>query len=360
MGPLTFAHESERRLRVAFLGTSGHAFRNFLPVLPFAPVDLVALWDPDAGRAAAFARQFGASRAYSDLGQLFAESAPEAVLIGMEGYDGDEPENAALMARALAAGCHAWTDKPLTSRVATARRLIDARDRAGKVAAIGIKTMYYPAHRKMRELIAASSFGRPVSFTGRYPLHLPPHGGDLTDPATRSCLGHLWHPFGTALALVGPLATLQAQRAPCGGGGVALATFRNGAVGTFHFSAGQSGLSPLERTEVVGEGANVVVENAVHVTYYPVGSLGAYGRTTSFLTDNAIAPLVWTPEMSLGQLYNSNNFIQGYAPSILAFVHAALGDEPLPHGTLEDAVEVLKVFEALRGGSECGVTLAED
>lgn len=350
MEPLSFAYETKRRVRLAFLGTSGHAFRNFLPVFPFAPVDLVALWDPDAARAEAFARQFGAAQWYTDLDRLFAEAAPDAAMIGVEGYDGDEPQNVALMTRALEAGCHAWTDKPLAASVAAARRLIALRDRAGKVAAVGIKTMFYPAHTKMRAIIADPAFGQPVSFTARYPLHIPHDAGlALDDPSVRSCLGHLWHPFGTALALVGPLATLHVEAAR-GGGGVALATFRGGAVGTFHFSAGQSGMSHLERTEVVGEGANVVAENASRVTYYRKGAVRPYGRTPSFLTDDDRAPLLWTPEMSLGQLYNSNNFIQGYAPSIIAFARAALGDAPLPYGTLEDAVKVLKVFEALRAG----------
>lgn len=361
MEPLMFAHETERRLRVAFLGTSGHAFRNFLPNFPCLPIELVALWDPDAARAAAFARQFGAAQPYTDLDRLFAEAAPDAVMIGVEGFDGDEPQNVALMARAFDAGCHAWTDKPLAATVAAARRLIALRDRAGKVAGVGIKTMFYPAHTKMREIIAAPAFGRLVSFTARYPLHIPSREGlAASDPAVRSCLGHLWHPFGVALALVGPLATLHVEAAPRGDGGVALATFRNGTVGTFHFSAGQSGMSPLERTEVVGEGANVVAENALRVTYYRKGAPGPYGRTASFFIDEAAAPLVWQPEMSLGQLYNSNNFIQGYAPSMLAFAEAALGGSPLARGTLEDAVEVLKVFEILREGPQGVVAIPGD
>jgi hypothetical protein len=43
--------------------------------------------------------------------------------------------------------------------------------------------------------------------------------------------------------------------------------FLSGAVGTIHMTAGISGSGPLERLEVIGEGANVVVENGVKVTY---------------------------------------------------------------------------------------------
>ena len=351
MGTLSFAHEAPRRLRTAFLGTSGHAFRNFLPSLPYAPLELVALWDEDAGSAEAFARQFGAPRWYTDVDRLLEEADPEAVLIATEGMDGDEPRNTGLMARCLEHGCHAWSDKPVAASVAGVSGLIEIRDRVGKVAGVGIKTMFYPTHQRVREIVRDPAFGRPVTMTVRYPLHIPQRA-DLpgSDRHVRSCLGHLWHPFGAALVILGPIQQLYVETAPGGGGGVAVARFTQGAVGAFHFSAGRSGTSPLEFLEVVGEGANVTVENAARLTYYRTGSPGAYGRSPSFLTAIEQAPLVWQPELSLGQLYNSNNFIQGYAPSIIAFAEAALGTAPLACGTLEDAREVLKVFEALRAG----------
>lgn len=351
MGTLSFAHETSRRLRTAFLGTSGHAFRNYLPSLPYAPVELVALWDADAGKAEAFARQFGAPRWYTDVDRLLDETEPEAVLIATDGRDGDEPRNTGLMARCLERGCHAWCDKPVSASAAGVARLIDIRDRVGKVAGVGIKTMFYPAHQRVREIVRDPAFGRPVTMTVRYPLHIPWRAGlPATDRAVGSCLGHVWHPFGAALLILGPIDQLFVEAAPAGGGGVAVARFARGAVGAFHFSAGRAGTSPLEFLEVVGEGANVTVENAARLTYYRPGSPGPYGRSPSFLTEAEQAPLVWQPELSLGQLYNNNNFIQGYAQSVIAFAEAALGGTPLACGTLEDAREVLKVFDALRAG----------
>ncbi len=359
MAPLTFAFEADRCIRAAFLGTSGHAFRNFLPCFPFAPVELVALWDPDEARGAAFARQFGAARAYTDLDALFAEAKPEAVFIGVEGFEGDEPLNVSLAERAFAAGCHVWMDKPLAARVTTAQRLVALRDRAGRLGAVGMKTMYNPAHAKMRAIVRDPAFGRPVSFTVRYPLHVPAHAGmSLSAPEVRSCLGHIWHPLGTIQMVLGPVRQMHCAPAPTGGGGAALATLADGTVGTMHFSAGQAGTSPLERFEVVGEGANVVVDNAAHLTYYRKGSPGPYGRTPSYVTDDAHAPLHWEPEMSLGQLYNTSNFVQGYALSLIAFAEAVRDGTPVPFGTFEDAIATLKVFEAFCASPGVPVTIA--
>ena len=108
---------------------------------------------------------------------------------------------------------------------------------------------------------------------------------------------------------------------------------------------------------MIGEGENVTVENAVQLTHYRKGSPGTYGRSASFLTNSQDGPLRWEPEFSLGQLYNTNNFIQGYAPSLIAFAEAASGNSTLQYGTLEDAREVLKIFEALRKGPEKVVTV---
>ena len=92
------------------------------------------------------------------------------------------------------------------------------------------------------------------------------------------------------------------------------------------------------------------MENAVRLTYYRRASLGRYGRTTEALTALDDAPLRWEPEFSLGQLYNDHNFIQGYAQSLLHFTVAAMAGAPTTVGTLEDALEVVKVFESLCEG----------
>ena len=71
----------------------------------------------------------------------------------------------------------------------------------------------------------------------------------------------------------------------------------------------------------------------------------------------ADGPLRWEPELSLGTLYNDHNFIQGYGQSLLHFVEAATARPPGDVGTLEDALEVMKVFEVLCEGPDADVEL---
>lgn len=365
MARVTFPYESVPRLRVAFLGTSGHALRNYLPSLAYIPVDLVALWDPDSLRAEVFARQFGAASWYTDLDRMLRETAPDAVFICVEGYDATGPLSTELVARCFQAGCHVWCDKPVAAHAATARKLIRLRDGAGRIAAVGAKTMHNPAYARAREIVLDPAFGEATSFSIRYPLRVPRvPGSDLADREVRSCLNHVWHPVGAALLTMGPIADIDYRGARAGGGGVAIASFRSGAVGTFHFSAGQASTSPLERLEIVGEGSNVTVDNAAHLTWYRRTKAGEYGRAETYFTDTDGAPVTWQPELSLGQLYNNNNFMQGYALSLISFVEA-VGLHRMPEqGTLEDASEILRVFELIIGwgddaGSAAGAVAAD-
>lgn len=361
---IVFAYEARERLRVAALGTSGHMLRNYLPVLPFLPAEYVAQWDPDVDRARAFARLFGAGdAAYDDLDALLREREPQAVWIGTDELEGDgRPIQARLVAHCLQAGIHVFCDKPVAASAQEARRLIQERERAGRTVGVGIKTMFYPTHERIRQLIddPAAEFGSLVSLALRYPLHTPARGGlPPTDAAVRACLGHVWHPIGAALRIGGPLQSVQLLQDRGGRNGVAVATFRSGAVGALHFPRTKSGASPLERLEVVGEGADAIVDNAVRLTYYRKTSPGPYGRTIDPLTPLGEAPAVWQPEFSLGQLYNDHNFMQGYGQSLLHFCAAALAGRPTTVGTLEDALEVLKAHEAFCAGPGRAVEFAD-
>ena len=70
---------------------------------------------------------------------------------------------------------------------------------------------------------------------------------------------------------MGPVARFSYEWEPVAGASTASLRFASGAVGTMYLAAGASGTSPLERVEVVGRGANLVVDNGVRLTYYRAG-----------------------------------------------------------------------------------------
>ena len=190
---------------------------------------------------------------------------------------------------------------------------------------VGFKKMFFPAIEKAKGIIGGDDFGTPRSIYLRYPQGLPPEEQRQDDRCMAGFLDHIVHPASIMIYLMGPVHSLYFLREEWSGGTVASIRFRSGAIGTLHLTAGQSGASPLERVEVIGDGANVVVDNGVHVTYYRKAFRGHYGRTPSYLVSDEQAPLFWEPEFSLGQLYNKNLFMLGYAQEVLHFCECVLG-----------------------------------
>ncbi|MBM3214659.1 Gfo/Idh/MocA family oxidoreductase [Candidatus Poribacteria bacterium] len=344
-----FEHPAEEKVRAGFVGCGGHSFRNVYPCLRYAPVDLVAVCDLDEARANAYAREFGAARAYTDVDLMLAHEELDAVFV-VTNYDADGlPRFPAIAIPAMQAGAHVWIEKPPAGTSADIEAMIRVSQETGKFVQVGYKKMFTPANSKLREISRSESFGAITSIAARYPQGLPDMDRRTDSKAMVGFLDHIHHPGSVLQLLAGPARTLYYERAR-NGATVATLTFGDGIVGNLHLTAGQSGTSPLERTEIIGEGANAVVENGVRLTYYRRGGRGpgGYGRSPDFIGDEASAPLVWEPEFSLGQLYNKGLFLMGYAPEITAFVESARHNRPPEKANLADALAITRLYEAYR------------
>jgi predicted dehydrogenase len=150
--------------------------------------------------------------------------------------------------------------------------------------------------------------------------------------------------------LGGNLDWIFVNRSPINGAASVSLRFKNGIVGNLMFSAGQSNSSFLEQVEVIGEGENVVLRNNLHLTHFRAAATmkDGYGRSGDYFNHYAEenAPRHWEPEFSLGQLYNKGMFLLGYAPEIIHFTTRLLEGKGPEWGTLEDALELLRIYEA--------------
>ena len=164
-------------------------------------------------------------------------------------------------------------------------------------------------------------------------------------------LDHIVHPHSVLRLLGGPIEWIFVNRNSAVGSATVSIRFTSGAAGNLHLSSGQSSTSFLERLEIIGAGENLVVENNVRLIHYRRSkSKIAYGRSGDYfdaITDDS-APLYWEPEFSLGQLYNKGLFLLGYAPEVIQFTTRLLDGKDPAYGTLEDALELLQIYEAYR------------
>lgn len=342
---MKYQFEYETRIRCAFIGAGGHSFRNVYPALQYAPVELVSVCDVDGDRAAKYAGLFGAASHYTDYREMLAEQRPTAVFIVTSYHPDGRVQATEIAADCLESGAHVWMEKPTASSVAEIHQLRRKSDATGRFVMTGLKKIFTPAMEKTRQIIDSPEFGGPRSISVRYPQHLPAE----RDPHSMvGFLDHIYHPGAVLNFLMGPVARLSYERDSSSGASVTNLRFASGAVGTMHLAAGSPVTSPLERVEVTGDGATVVIDNSVELTYYRPGGSLPYGRSPSYIVDDDTAPLRWQPEFSLGQLYNKNLFYLGYVPEILHFCESVLGDRPPRKGTLEDSLEIMRLFEAYR------------
>ena len=79
-----------------------------------------------------------------------------------------------------------------------------------------------------------------------------------------------------------------------------------------------------------------------------------YSGSTSFVPEGFEGGgIVWEPQNSLGTLENKGLFIQGFYQEMRYFCDCILSGTPAEQGSLEFALEVMKVYEAgLRSAGE--------
>lgn len=345
---IRYNFEYERRIRACFIGAGGHAYRNVYPAMRYAPVELTGICDLDLGRASAFARLFGAERAYTDHREMLEKEKPDLVFLVTAYHPDGRVQATDLAMDALAAGAHVWMEKPTASSLAEIEALQAASDRAQRMVMTGLKKTFFPTIEKLRDLIGSPEFGELTSINVRYPQSLPPLAERSDLVKMQSFLDHIYHPAAILHYLGGPIERVSYEWEARTGASVTSLRFRSGAIGTLHFAAGQSGSSLFERVEVIGEGANAIVDNGSKLTVYRRAALPAYGRAASFIQPDENAALYYEPEHSLGQLYNNNLFYLGYVPEILHLTDAILAGTGITKGTLGVAQEIMKLFEFYR------------
>jgi len=333
------------KLRVGFIGAGSHATKHIYPALQFAPVDLIAVCDLDEERAKSAARQFGALRYYTNYKEMFEKEDIKAVYI-VAGYGGEgDVLHATLACEAMEAGLYAWTEKPPANSVEEVLNMRRVEEKTGKFVMVGFKKCFFPTVRKVKEIVQREEFGKIATIYIRYPQSIP-ESSRRSDPRNMTgVLDHIVHPASVLTYLAGEPESLYIEEEHISGGGGAFIRFKNGALGILHLAAGQSASSPLERLEVVGQGANVVVDNGVKLTYYRRSNPKAYGVARTFIGEDDEAPLFWEPEFSLAQLYNKGLFLEGFAEEVSYFAECVLeGKRPQLCNT-EHALQVMRIYE---------------
>jgi len=355
----------EPEIKAGFIGCGSHSFRNIYPTFQFAPVNLVATCDLSLEKAQAFAAKFGARHAYADYREMLAKEELDAVFI-VTGFDErGRPTYPAIATDCLKAGRHVWMEKPPAATCAEIDDLSETVKKSGKNVAVGLKKMFFPANEKAKELMGSKGFGPTSLVQLQYPQSIPTveefdaYLRQGKSNHVRGFLDHVGHPASLMVYLLGMPTTLYYERA-ASGAGIATFRFASGAIASIAMPRGASSNGGMERTVIVSNsGKHITVDNNIRVTYHRLPGL-QYGASPSFFagTENE-ASATWEPEFSLGQLYNKGIFLLGYYNEINEFARSILDRRPVAKGTLEQAWQVTRIFEAFAEGPGKVIDLSE-
>jgi predicted dehydrogenase len=355
----------EPEVRAGFIGCGSHSFRNILPTFQFAPVRLVATCDVDVAKAQAFAAKFGAESAYDDHRTMLEREELDAVFVVTSYDEHGRPRYPDLARDCVEANRHVWIEKPPAATCAEIEELREAALRMSCNVMVGFKKMFAPANEKAKALVGRAEFGEVSLVRLEYPQRIPTvdelrrYAEDgVPDGEAVRFLDHLCHPMSLLVYLLGMPETLFYERSP-GGAGMATFTYAGGAVASLAFTWGGGWVDGLERTVITSDAnRHVVVENNTRVAYHRLPWPG-YGDVPDFYAADAEeATAVWQPEFSLGQLYNKGLFLLGYYNEVAEFARSILERRPPAKGTLDQAWQITRVFEAFGRGPGTTIRLA--
>ena len=270
-----------KTLRVGIIGANaarGWARESHVPAVQYLEgLQLVAVANKGQEAAEAAATAFGVPKAYGDAADLIRDPEIDLVTVATT-----LPTHHALIAQALAAGKHVYSEYPLGLGVAESQVLAAAQETTGVHAAIGLQARANQAVQRARALIASGAIGRPLAVRVTSPTigfgpNTPQAEAYTEDPDTGVNLVTIQgaHTLDLVIALLGELsdvsalATRQYPMIRVGDGApqqrrtfdhlLVQAHLANGAAASIEVIGGRPAGTPFQ-LEIVGDGGFLRLE----------------------------------------------------------------------------------------------------
>ena len=177
-----------------------------------ARVQLVAVADPLPARRNLFADLYGYQQLFADGHELIARAAVDTLFVCTP-----TRYHAELVQAAATRGLHIFCEKPLAMSYREGRAMVDAVERAGVHAQIGLVLRYSAVYTVMRDLLRDPRAGQPMAVVFRDDQCFPIRGmhdgawrADSALTAGGTLIEHGVHDLDLLTWLFGPVARLRA------------------------------------------------------------------------------------------------------------------------------------------------------
>ena len=336
---MSYQREFETKLNVGIVGVGSHAYRNILPTMNFLPVTLKAICDLDMERARLTADQYGVKKCYENATDMYEKEELDAVFLCVPPRF--HPQ---LTYAALESGLHVWLEKPPGMCVSEVKEMILRRK--SQVVVVGFKKVFMPSTQKVIKVFSTEDYGSLRTILAVYPMTISSDGAKiLRERIHTNWLQNGCHPLSLLLAVGGKVRTVTTHRGQRGGG-VCVLEFTSGVIGNFHLADGGQHGQPTEHYSFFGDDCHMTIDNCLRVTLQR-GIPSQYGITTDYIPEGINSgAVVWEPQNSFATLENKALFTQGFFHEMQYFCQQILRNEPAKQGSLEFALQVMKVYEA--------------
>ena len=145
---------------IGIIGVGNIVKSSHLPAYAKYGVDVAGVYDVNPAATDGVQEAFGVGRVYADLDDLLGD--PAVAIVDIATFPA---ERAPLVHRALDAGKHVLSQKPLALDLATARRMVEEAERRGLKLAVNQNGRWSPPWRVATLLIDQGAIGEVISVT---------------------------------------------------------------------------------------------------------------------------------------------------------------------------------------------------
>lgn len=169
--------KTENKVRWGILGTARIAAERLIPAFHESEIaELVAIASRNRDRATNFANKHQIPKAYASYDELLADDSIDAVYIPLPNHLHHK-----WAMWAMAAGKHVLCEKPLSTSAADGVAMFEESEKNNVLLMEGFMYRFHPQTRRVRELLAKGTIGRPrlIRVAHSFPLHLQDRDKDF-------------------------------------------------------------------------------------------------------------------------------------------------------------------------------------
>ena len=235
------------KVRVGLVGCGRIAVTHAMALDTLEEADFVACCDRDVERATQMAAEHHVPHVFADAAELFASGLIDAAMVCTP-----HPAHEPVVVAAAKAGIHVLCEKPVSTSLAEADRMIAACKEAGTKFGVIFQRRFWPSSQRMRKAIDDGKLGKLTlgecivriwraqeyfesdPWRGKWASE---GGGVLMNQAVHSIDHFQWF-MGKAVEVTGRYATLRhGAYIDVEDTAVAVVTFENGAIGVIEASS---------------------------------------------------------------------------------------------------------------------------